>query len=498
MAGLKEKKTHGAGRHRIRGEGDGHNTMSENRDLRAAKDGAGRDRIVLAGLIGACCLCEMLMLLNFFPRSNHWTFGFRMAEVFLIGAAGARVDLKKNKWILLCWAALLLVFLTSALRGKAVMDATKKPLGRGLLAYGLCPCVGLLLSEKQVRSFLRGFAAVWTAFFCALSCVGIWCVANGITIKLKGVSWVIGMAPYNSQLDALRLGAHNNYTGAFLAASVTVALLGALLYRKKTVRILFLLACLPMTLCLSMTLCRTGMAVAAAGIAMTAVSLLQPRLSRGISKKAVRVLVSLALIAIILVPAALGIIYSANLYNRAVSGKGILLSRAQAESVTATEAKPAGEMDLIYKNNTGLLFSGREYGWKAALGLLRERPVLLLTGTSVPLVMRDIRTESGEELSHLHCMPLQILMETGIWGLLTAGWLFLLFVRAAWRLFFDGQVEAWKRAVMIPAAMMLLTGLVEGFTRLSDYNTHALVIQMLFGGLTIALGKKENMGNQST
>ena len=115
--------------------------------------------------------------------------------------------------------------------------------------------------------------------------------------------------------------------------------------------------------------------------------------------------------------------------------------------------------DLI---NSDVGLSGREDVYMAVIPTLRDNPSILLYGDLENSIMSKIQVYSGSEYLHMHNAFLQVLVLTGIPGLLFALWLTIRLALATLKLLFGTQPLDEKMLPMI-SVVMLVSSLVESY-----------------------------------
>ena len=471
-------------------------------------------RVLMACLIGLFMIWELPRMLHV-PRADQITWWIQIGELILVGAVLGKIRYSENRWIFPLILGLILIFLTSAIRPPAVLEATKPVILRGLFIYLLCPAVGILLTEKDVRKFLTVFIAIWVGFFTVLSAEGIYSMHTGITILDS--SGIYGICNEDGHLN---LNSYYTVSAANLAMAILMAVIGINLTTKKIPKVLYVICILIMQYALALTTGRAGMFATGIGLGITAASWAEIKLRGRIQVKWKRVLVLCCVIVIVTAGIYPVFMLEESIYNGQIRGAeavGLIPgARAEGEAAEATEAPEAAEavaaaetaeaaettetvvavempeMPNIHELQTRTLWreglSGRGAVYRQVIDLIREKPYLLLTGTSVPLVMEYVNKAGDEYFEHVHCMPLQILLETGIWGLGLLILFLIPFLRAAWKLFFATEEPGWKRLIFLPTICMFCIEMIECILRLK-VGLQVEVPVFLFYGLTICLAK---------
>lgn len=456
--------------------------------------------------IGLMILWEFVLMFDL-DGVLRSTFVVWALEMIVFGRLLFCVSLKENRVLWIFWGAVLVIFLTSAIRPTEVLQWTRDHLRRSVLPYLLVPAVGLLLPEAELKKLLKVITAAWTVLVAALSIVTLYCVLHGIGMYHSRLHWCLDIN--NGSL--MMLDGKNN-SGINLTMSMMIAMVGCALYTKKWQKALFLAAVVPMFLTLPMTRCRTGYLGTAVGLGIAAVCALQGPLRGKIRRDWIRKGISVILAAGIGIGVLPVFSWSIPVVNRLIQEEveeelvpgrreeaaetgsaGEEAAESPAADADGTEERAAAEAPKKAKTIKSRSFfkkdllSGREEFWTSAAEVLKHRPFLLVTGTSLPLVMQYV----GEYMDtgvheHVHSMPLQILLETGVWGFaLLLVFLFLL-IRAAWKLFFSPEAEGWKRILVLPAAVIILIEMMECTTRLGKISPQIVFVNF-FSALTLIL-----------
>ena len=120
---------------------------------------------IIGWMIGFFVLWEIIRMLNI-QQNARITFCVDVMEIVLLGRLFPYLKINRHRWYLLFAGAVVVIFLTSAIRPSVVLHQTAPMLQRSLLPYVLAPAVGLLLSEKPLKTLVKIFTAAWTLFFC--------------------------------------------------------------------------------------------------------------------------------------------------------------------------------------------------------------------------------------------------------------------------------------------------------------------------------------------
>ncbi len=451
--------------------------------------------LFLAILIALGMTWELEYLIRIPDASKIYDW-IKLGEVMLAGAVMARIDWKENKWYGFLVAILAWVFLVSAFRSMDVLTKTKAAMFKGVMVCLLCPAVGMLISGQTLKRYLKVFLAVWTLIYFALSIAGIYSVLNSVRIYDLSHKYYIGF----SNGGTLRLwDGHQNTTGAHVTLAIMMSLIGAALFEKKWIKALFVVAVLPMFICLALTGSRTSGLTTGFGISVAIVLLLQEPFKRLLQKNGLRVALSLLLTAgLSILIGILGTSWTRSAVNQYMTGqhKARLIPAAMAEE--AEEEEESAEIEVQDNAvttareraflNLDDIVTIRDVIWSDAMKTIQARPIILLTGTSVPMVMKDIEEVTGEgRFSHVHNILLQTLVETGIPGLLLYCTLLFLVFRGILRLFRGTSVPMWQRFLALPVLCVFIIENLEALSRISAGAPHINILYTFFGGLILVL-----------
>ena len=456
-----------------------------------ALDG-GKALLLMAGFL---FLWELEHLINFLGSDEvQW-----WVDILAVCAAGGmllRADWKNRTWCRLLLAGLAWIFLTSLIRGQVVVERTHYAFLRGMLCFLVLAFAGCTGTEKQRRGMLKTLIALWTVFYTGLSILGIWSAFSHVRILDLSQTLEICLRDDDHRL---KLMAYATVTAANLTMSIAMALAGHAMCTKRAGRILYLCALPPMLFCLALTGGRTGYVCTGAAMGYALWMHLRPALE----KKAGRVLplaLGVGILVLTMAAVSLGLPLLTRGFNAVRSGQ--VMASADAEAAVQEAGMEYAEADIsaetVMAEERGVFspdgLSGRPTVWKAALQLLKTKPYLLLTGTSIPQVMEHVlpitSQETPEVFDHVHCMYLQILLETGLPGLGLALAVLVLFLKKTVRLIRTGDREAmWA----LPALALMLFETVDCVTRL-DKGFACMPVLMLFLGMVMgcaADGRRE-------
>ena len=285
----------------------------------------------------------------------------------------------------------------------------------GLWAFCGCYPLGQVLKGEEKNRFLIAVISIWTVAMAVYSILGIYAAWNSISIpNLSGKAWW-GFVGKMAQ-RRLNLVYSATISGATLETSIILAFICQITSRKRIAKLLFAVAVCPMILALCLTGCRSAQVGlgTAAGTMVFAWTLSRYK-KKGIRKAAAWAVSITAGIAVIV-----GTVLLLQLVNpvyNSARNKGIIIKNAEAESgAVETSSEFAAERGFLVENPT----TGRDKIWRGTFEYIENNPILLLTGTSVNGSMSGISAliQSKRGVAHCHNILLQVLLESGIPGLL--------------------------------------------------------------------------------
>ena len=340
-----------------------------------------------------------------------------------------------------------------------------------VLAFGVCYPLFLLMDEKQRSLWLRRSANAIVWVLSLVAWLGVYTAATGTPIVTPLSRDGLGM--YTLERRLYLFGQHPNSNACIFSIALFLALFLMARARSRK-RILYVPACIGLYAAIALTLSRTVMITVSIGFAMLTLLLLIRRST--LPKTALRA--GTYIVAPLAVAVAAFLCF-APVYHGIISlpagdGASAVLPLAKAESSPPDTALPESEQaasasgdipERTFSNDFGTL-RGRTDIWKAGIDQIKQRPIILLIGMLDSEVARLPNALGRGPLYHMHNMLLEVLMLTGIPGLL----LFLVFVGKlvanSVRLFFNQDAPLSIRVLTIPIVMLLLNGITEAYPSL--------------------------------
>lgn len=401
-------------------------------------------RLYAAGVF-ILLLHYLVLLINFQePYLTPWWVLTAQVVIAGFGIILGRMWKKKTFWVLAAYLALMFcriwfddpTHLTNE-------NYAPQMLFHGVWVFGACHSLAYVLDKKQLTSFIRLFAAVWTIGFtahCLLALYGAW-TGKIIWNSSHGSFWGFskglggGNTGYN-ELNATGSGQGVRLqvifwctiSGAIASVSGMIALCGAVCEKKIVLRVLYILCLIPLIFTMGLTDTRASHISFSAGAgAITAIlliRLLRRRYSRihGDSSPGKGRVLGWWITAGSLGGAAmvLGILligHTPQLFTQLHTRSGILIPTAFAETQDSADFIVSSRG---YSGNLNGVLSGRIYIWEYVLRYIKEHPTTLLTGESIWIPMRgpNAQTGLGFLAGHPHNAIIWIVLLNGIPGLL--------------------------------------------------------------------------------
>ena len=391
----------------------------------------------------------------------------------------------KNKgfWLLAAYLLLKTVRVAIPNPQNLLNEGVAESLLTGFWVFTACFGLASVLSPEKIKRFFGACGAVWTIGMVIYSGIGLYAAWKNILVYNIGAGSAWGIIE-----GRLWLNYYMTVSGSVLSISVVIALCCAVGFQKRAAKILFILAAIPMLAALALTDSRSAQISVGAGIAvLCGICLIQRFQRQGESKRDgargkiiwYQWLMIAGAMAGIFVGTVFTLTEFITLFNRMTSGTISLIPRALAEE--AQNAAPA----IINRGFSGNnVLNYRPEIWKTTFTYLKDNPILLLTGTSIldPMTGVNAILPLSYSVSHCHNMPIMVLLENGIPGLIIIGAFFVLYAMKAWKTL-RGEGETWKKATIAIVCSVMVGELVECFTWLRSGQAPVLPFFFVMIGL---------------
>ncbi len=432
-------------------------------------------------LFALSMLLHHIYVTLFLPADGYPVFKTAWIFFAVISLLMGKMWKNTGTWILfLIW---LLCWLRLAVFSPELLPFGTPALTSGVYAAGGVFSVGCVLRKEDQKRFLQVFSILWTGFAFLLSALGIYSAYTGISIQNLYASFI---AVFDGRLH---LFYYCVTSGTFVSLSAVVALWACLLFRRRWIKVLLILAAAFMMVANALTGTRTGYLISASGISCLLCAWINHRfgIARNLQKtgkKAVGRIVLLLLVFFLLT----GILTYAQTFlidgfTSLRNQGGVFLPRALAEE-TALSLPDISHRDFSQVDDLDGLSSGRLSIWRAVFTDLLSHPTTLLLGHSLVEPMKEIYPANW----HCHSLPLQITLECGLPGLILAllliSWIIRRHLHTLWR-----SDSSWQRMIFVPVIAILIGELIE-CTTIWEYHLPQMTLLYLFSGFTGALGRQ--------
>ena len=370
--------------------------------------------------------------------------------------------------------------------GSVFEEAVSDSLLTGFWAFSACYGMARIFSRNQLKRILDLCVMTWTLGMIVYSCLGIYAAWTGEYIPTigEGAAWYV-------PLHRVYLAYYPTVAGSILSMGAVLAMCGVVAAKNKPVKLLFLVSLIPTMIALCLTDSRCAQVTVSAGFA-TMAGLFVLRTLREQARKRGRKggyawAAAAAVTGVIFVAFVLLCMQTITVFNK-VRSEGLLFTRALAEG---TKAKPIVSNRGFTGDN---VLTNRPVIWKATIQVLMENPLLLLWGTSIRNSMTLVNASPVMTLfaNHCHCMPLMILLENGIPGILLVGAFLFRTAAAAFRLVL--KADRKRDLLPVPFLISILVGeLVECFTWLRAGQCPTLAFFFAAAGIIMVTGQKPGM-----
>ena len=397
----------------------------------------------------------------------------------------------KGFWLLMVYLLLKTVRVAVPNLQNLFIESVSDDLLTGLWVF--CACYGLAraFSKEQLKKFLGINAALWTAGMVANSCLGIYAAWKDQWIYTIGEGAIWGLVD-----GRLWLTYYVTNSGSVLSVSVLVALSCIFILKNKTGKLLYFLSLIPMMIALSLTDSRCAQVTVATGIAVLiglfVLYKLRDRFREKGKKEWKAWIPAIAVTGVVFVAVVLCSMKTISLFNQ-VRTRGLLIPHALADT---------GDGGTLVSNRgyTGTnILTSRPMIWNAAIQIIKANPRYLLYGTSILNPMNEINASQWMvfKAAHCHCMPLMILLESGIPGVLLMGSFLVMIAVKTFRMIRE-KTYTWDKTAIAVFLSISAGELIECFTWLRSGQTAVLPFYFVaLGIISIAANKRKETNHSA-
>ena len=365
-------------------------------------------------------------------------------------------------------------------------DTVSDALLTGFWAYSACYGMARVFSREQLKRLLNINVSIWTLGAIVYSCLGVYATWTGKFIPTigKGAAWYI---PWRR----LFLVYYPTVAGSVLSFSFILALCGIVAAKHKSFKVFFFLSIIPMMIALCLTDSRCAQVTVSTGIALMAGIFVLRTLRENAWKRERNNWYAWVTAAVVTGVLFVSFVFlcmnTITVFNK-VRADGLLISRALAEDskVKAIVSNRGFTGDNVLTN--------RPIIWKATIEVLMENPRLLLWGTSIlnPMTLVNASKTMTLFANHCHCMPLMILLENGIPGLLLAGAFFVKLIGSSFRIVLTAENK--RDVIVVPFVVSIMVGeIIECFLWLRTGSCPTMLFFFVAAGILLNNGQKPDV-----
>lgn len=409
----------------------------------------------------------------------------------------------RDKGFLLMVVLLALQTIRVAAKGGYLLfsEAVSESLFNGLWAVAGCYALGRILSAKQLKSFLWIIVTIWiigTVIQCLIALYAAW--TDHEILNLSGGS-VWGMLPHSVWeeyvVERLLVGyVHPTVTGSTLSISGVLTFGALLTAPRKRDKILLGLAYLVIIVTLGLTDARTSFLSLSAGIGVTVFSavlwLIRSCRKRKIwggeskGKEVINWLIASACMIVAFTVSVIAIMKVAPVFNDVKTSGGVVITSASAEEEGEWRHKVRSRG--FEKSD---VLSGRDVIWNGVIRYCAEDPKRLLFGESIVDPMFGPNTRFESDMAHSHNMFIQVLLESGLSGLILVISFVISMALKGFRIISSKSAALWIRLVPALPVSVLVGDLAECFGWFRQWKIPALAFMFVAFGIINAYGDRK-------
>ena len=399
----------------------------------------------------------------------------------------------KDKGFILIFLLLLIQIIRLCIKDNNLLFTyiASESIINGLWVAAGCYLLGRILSVEQLEDFFRVLITIFllgTMIHCSIALVNAW--VDKKTINLSGKSyWGIRWG------GRLRISYYYpNTAGSTLSISGLIALCALLTERNKIGKVFYAFASALIVITLSLTDSRTSFVSFAAGAGVLAGTAMfsmlhkqtQENKERRMIKKNRCLIIFASIIFMIAVTAVSFFIEMkiAPAFNAIRSENGIIIPTAKAE-------EEEEKRELANRGITGSnVLNGRNEVWGVVLQYLHDNPRTLLFGDSIYQPMAGPNQMMETSMGHCHNMVLQILLESGLVGLILVICFVFYTARNALRIINCKTLPLWLKLILAVPISMVVGDLAECFGWFAEWRLPTLAFAFIACGIINTVGSK--------
>ena len=388
-------------------------------------------------------------------------------------------------------ALLVLKVVRTAMFGDYAVVVSMTYFVLSVYAFFVCYAIARVIPRNLWKTFLAVLCFLWTAAALVYAAFGLKVAFTGVPVSNLGTE---EFTVHDADRRLIMIY-HVVTSGVILSVSMSMAILGCILAKRKTIRLFYVAAALVLFFTCSLTGTRTAFVMSGANLALLLCIPLYDRLKPGKPRNfALNTGKAMALfLAFITVTCAIAYIQShaAGLLQYTQVRGGLIIPAARAEEEAVGVISQRG---FVISSNPDDILNGRFVHWQNILQIVLEDRETLLLGRSVYNTMTPVNelrlSMDLQPLYHCHNTFLQHLMENGIPGLLLYSGFVLVFLFHAFRVLTNRELPFWQRALPAGAIVCIMEGLIDNTCHV-NFGYPQMTFLYLFAGFTIALSRQE-------
>ena len=392
-----------------------------------------------------------------------------IARILVVPLAISLGRLWKDKGFLILTAYFFFFFFRALIpdTGSIFSADVSESVLSALWLFAGCYGLGKILEKDVLKKFLFILSTIWTLgvlVYCGTALYAAW---NDYHIYVNEECF-LGLLH-----GRLMMIYAPTVAGAILCVTSLIIAICCLNVRNKLARAFFILSELPILLTLSMTDSRTGYVSLAVGMGlMVFITMIHSAKILKNQPKQKRIILAAACMILCVILVVLLVLQLAPAFNR-IKTQGILpTARAEMPKVGWTTVE---QRSLI--GDSGL--NGRMTVWSAVFDFMKQDPVRFLIGQSKHQPLRGVI----EGYSHCHCLLLQILLESGVPGVVLAlGFIVMTRIQSV-RVIRDPEQPCWIRLLPAIIVALLALDMVESFVWLRSSQCFMNAVFFLSAGI---------------
>lgn len=435
-------------------------------------------KILYTGLTGFCLLSYLWLLVIGAGIDNMspviWIA--RLVSVPLALYLG-RLWKDKGFWILSLYTFLFLLRCFIPDPNSIFYEEVAENILSALWLFGACYGLGRILDNRQLKAFFRVCAIIWTFGIVICSCISIYAAWRGQIINTLGKGF-FGLEELAGRIRLFFVYLPTT-AGSIIGISILICTLLAVSIKNRKVRLLFFISLIPLFLVLGLTDSRTAYISVPAGFGVMAFSAVLHHYQTESSKKEQKhntkayIIGSFTMIAVFFLLVIL-VLQITPLFNHIKTRGMIPVAYAEEAKKTIVVSSSGFSGDRV--------LTGRAELWSSVIEHIKRNPIILLTGESKYAPLRGF----DQFFAHCHSLYLQVLLESGIPGLL----LFLSFIIYtivhAIKVIRTPSLPLWVRLLPALPISLWVGDIAETFTWLRSSQCPMGAIAIISAGIICA------------